>query len=288
MARNGSGTYSLPSGNPVVTGTTIQSTWANTTLSDIATALTQSLSQDGQTPVIANLPMGGFKLTGLGAGTTAGDSVRYEQFASPPAIGNTTPAAGSFTTLSASSTVSGTGFSTYLASPPAIGGTAPAAGNFTTLGATGQITSTVATGTAPFVVSSTTPVTNLSIGGSSGSCTGNAVNVTGTVAIANGGTGQTTAAGAATAFGIMGVGQTYSTPARVNGGSYTNNGSKPILVVICANVQSTSTITVGGVNVVSLGGGIIQALSFTFIVPPGLTYSATFNAGSIYYWSEMS
>ena len=35
------GTYSLYStGNPVVTGTTISSTWANNTLSDIATALT--------------------------------------------------------------------------------------------------------------------------------------------------------------------------------------------------------------------------------------------------------
>lgn len=108
MARNGSGTYSLPAGNPVVTGTTIQSTWANTTLSDIATALTQSLSQDGQTPVTANLPMGGFKLTGLAAGTTAGDSVRYEQFASPPAIGGTAAAAGTFTTLTGNAVVATT------------------------------------------------------------------------------------------------------------------------------------------------------------------------------------
>lgn len=47
MARNGSGTYSLPSGNPVVTGTVIASTWANNTLTDIATALTDSLSRSG-------------------------------------------------------------------------------------------------------------------------------------------------------------------------------------------------------------------------------------------------
>lgn len=65
MARNGSGTYSLPAGNPVVTGTTISSTWANTTLSDIATALTNSLAKDGQTPPTANLPMGGFRHTGV-------------------------------------------------------------------------------------------------------------------------------------------------------------------------------------------------------------------------------
>jgi len=161
MARNGSGTFSLPAGNPVVTGTTIQSTWANTTLSDLATAITQSVAADGQTPITANIPMGGFKITGLAAGSGAGDSVRYEQFASPPAIGGTAAAAGSFTTLAASSTVSGTGFSAYLASPPAIGGTAPAAGAFTTVSATGQITSTVTTGTAPMVIASTTEVANL-------------------------------------------------------------------------------------------------------------------------------
>jgi len=79
MARNGSGTYSLPAGNPVVTGTTISSTTHNNTLSDIATALTASLAKDGQTVPTANLPMGGYKLTGLGAATTAGDAVRYEQ-----------------------------------------------------------------------------------------------------------------------------------------------------------------------------------------------------------------
>lgn len=48
MPRNGSGTYSLPAGNPVVSGTTIESSWANTTLSDIGTAMTDSLSRSGQ------------------------------------------------------------------------------------------------------------------------------------------------------------------------------------------------------------------------------------------------
>jgi len=69
MARNGSGTYSLPAGNPVTTGTTISSTWANSTLSDISTALTASLAYDGQTTPIANLPMGGNKHTGVGNAT---------------------------------------------------------------------------------------------------------------------------------------------------------------------------------------------------------------------------
>jgi hypothetical protein len=65
MPRNGSGTYSLVSGNPVSTGTTIQSNWANNTLSDIASALTASIAIDGQTPATADLPMGGFKHTNV-------------------------------------------------------------------------------------------------------------------------------------------------------------------------------------------------------------------------------
>jgi len=47
MPRNGSGTYTLPSGNPVVAGTTIEATWANTTLNDLATEMTGSLSRSG-------------------------------------------------------------------------------------------------------------------------------------------------------------------------------------------------------------------------------------------------
>lgn len=73
MARNGSGIYSLPAGNPVVTGTTISSTWANNTLSDIATALTASIAKDGQTTATANLPMGTFRHTNVGNGVARTD-----------------------------------------------------------------------------------------------------------------------------------------------------------------------------------------------------------------------
>jgi hypothetical protein len=63
MSRNGSGTYSLPVGNPVVTGTTISSTWANSTLTDIASALTGSLASDGQTTASGNLNLGTNRIT---------------------------------------------------------------------------------------------------------------------------------------------------------------------------------------------------------------------------------
>ena len=69
MARNGSGTYTLPAGNPVTTGTTISSTWANNTLNDIGNAMTASLAYDGQTVPVANLPMGSYIHTGVGNAT---------------------------------------------------------------------------------------------------------------------------------------------------------------------------------------------------------------------------
>jgi hypothetical protein len=79
MSRNGSGTYNLPTGNPVVTGTTITSNWANTTLTDIGTALTNSVASDGQTPITGNLQMGGNKITGLASGTSASDAATFGQ-----------------------------------------------------------------------------------------------------------------------------------------------------------------------------------------------------------------
>ena len=75
MSRNGSGTYSLPAGNPVVTGTTITSTWANSTLTDIASALTQSVSADGQTPMTGSLNMASNKIIALGTPTASTDAV---------------------------------------------------------------------------------------------------------------------------------------------------------------------------------------------------------------------
>lgn len=65
MARNGNGTFSLVAGNPVITGSVISSTWANNTLSDIATALTASVANDGQTPILADQDFGGFGINNL-------------------------------------------------------------------------------------------------------------------------------------------------------------------------------------------------------------------------------
>jgi hypothetical protein len=79
MSRNGSGTYTLPAGNPVVTGTTIASTWANTTLSDIASALTDSIAADGQTTMTGQLDLGNNKIINLANGTNSTDATTLGQ-----------------------------------------------------------------------------------------------------------------------------------------------------------------------------------------------------------------
>ena len=79
MSRNGSGTFNLTAGNPVVSGTTISSTWANTTLSDIANGLTQSISADGQTPITGALQMNSNQINGLANGTSATDAINLSQ-----------------------------------------------------------------------------------------------------------------------------------------------------------------------------------------------------------------
>lgn len=55
MPRNANGVYSLPSGNPVVPGTLIESTWANPTMSDLGNEITKSLPRDGTAPMTGPL-----------------------------------------------------------------------------------------------------------------------------------------------------------------------------------------------------------------------------------------
>ena len=83
MARDASGNYTLPSGNPVVTGTTITTTWANDTLADLANEMTNSLSRSGQ---------GGMTTTMTFLdGTPAAPAIA---FTSEPALGFNRPAVG--------------------------------------------------------------------------------------------------------------------------------------------------------------------------------------------------
>ena len=81
MPRNGSGTYILPvnSWNPATNGNSATAADWQSLIDDVESAVTQSLSADGQTPMTGNLNANNNKITNLAAGSASGDSLRWQQ-----------------------------------------------------------------------------------------------------------------------------------------------------------------------------------------------------------------
>ncbi|WP_146123561.1 tail fiber domain-containing protein [Burkholderia multivorans] len=132
MPRNGSGTYQLPAGNPVVTGTTISSSgWANPTLADIASALTASIAVDGQTVPTANLPMGNFRHVNVSSGQATNEyaSVGQIQNAGLPLLSGAPPTTMTVTGLVINEPASGTTTLTVNAASDPNGANIKLAGN---------------------------------------------------------------------------------------------------------------------------------------------------------------
>lgn len=72
MPFNGAGSYTPPAADfPAVANTLIESAKFNNILNDVATALSTCITKDGQTTVTANIPFGGFALTGVASGLAA-------------------------------------------------------------------------------------------------------------------------------------------------------------------------------------------------------------------------
>lgn len=81
MSYNGNGVFNInTAGQPVVAGTIISATAFNALTTDLANGLTTCLTKDGQTTPTANIPMGGFRITGLGAAVATTDAVNYQVF----------------------------------------------------------------------------------------------------------------------------------------------------------------------------------------------------------------
>lgn len=75
MPFNGSGAYNLPSPeSPAVSGTAITASDRNTIDTDIATALSNTITKDGQTTITANIPFNSKKITNLADGSADTDA----------------------------------------------------------------------------------------------------------------------------------------------------------------------------------------------------------------------
>lgn len=81
MARNGSGTFNrlYDWTDERDAGNDIDSTKMDAEMDGMATALTDSIAKNGETTPTANLPMGGFKHTGVAVGSARTDYARLDQ-----------------------------------------------------------------------------------------------------------------------------------------------------------------------------------------------------------------
>lgn len=76
------GVYTVPEGSQAVEGNIISPSAFNALLADLATALSAAVLKDGTQIIAANLPLAGFKVTGLGAGSTYTDALNVGQLVS--------------------------------------------------------------------------------------------------------------------------------------------------------------------------------------------------------------
>jgi hypothetical protein len=214
-------------------------------LNGIATGLSTCLLRDGTQTVIANIPMSGYKFTGLGAATGTGQAVIYDQLtgyaplASPAFTGTpTVPTAtiGTNSTVAASTAYVLTAISGYapLANPAFTGTptapTATAGTNSTVLATTAFVTSAVAAGTFSSAYTAPTRV----------------------------------------------LGNTYTNGATWRLVMATFNGAPVAGATILTPVVGGVTLPAGYIS----SGGSPYTGPMTFAVPPGATYSITASGNS--------
>ena len=268
MSRNGSGTYTLPAGNPVVTSTTIASTWANNTMTDLATAMTDSVAADGQTPMTGPLNMNSNKVTNLATGTVSGDGINFTQFNTPTFGGAVV--CSSTLAVAGDATMSGTG---QLKIPNGTTGqrsATPVSGMIrfnSTLsqyeGYTSYAGATISTIT--FVTTTAT----LTTATAHGLTTGNTVFITGTTPAAYSGTFVITVTGTTTFTytmlstpannaTVMGS-YTYGNWAQIGGGATGNGGDQVFVengVTVTANYTLSTNKNAMSVGPITINSGI--------------------------------
>ncbi len=205
-SRNSSGTYSLPAGQPVVSGTTISSSVHNALASDIATELTSSLDRSGRGAMLAPLQ--------LTNGTNAAPSLT---FATDP----------------------DTGFYRAGANNPAISAGGVQAQSWTTAGSTFPLTLGV-TGVLSTThgILATQATTDTAALGAVGNGSAPGITATGGAT----GAGATLLGGGTSGAGVVAT----AAAGNSNGGTFTGSGTRPGVYGIGGTTGNGAEFSAGG------------------------------------------
>ena len=241
MPRNGSGTYTLPSGNPVSSNTTIEANWANTTLEDIGTELTDSLSRNGEGGMLASLRM--FAGTSSVPGAAWADETTSGFYWAGAdewyAVSVTTPVV-KFT----SSEVTIPAGVTFTATDALVGKATNLAG-----GAANKIAVQSAADTTTFIDAPTVSNTFLEWSGSAFQWSANPAGSVTSVDVSGGTTGLTTSGGPVTTSGTITLGGTLGV---ANGGT----GVATLTGIVKGSGTSAFSAAVAGTDYIAPGGAL--------------------------------
>ena len=245
MPRNGSGTYTLPSGNPVVANTTIEANWANTTLDDVGNERTESLSRNGEGGMLAALRTyaGTASVPGVAWADETTSGFYWAGADEWYAISVTTPVV-KFTSTEVTIP---TGV-TFTATDALVGKATNLAG-----GAANKIPVQSGADTTTFIDAPTVSNTFLEWSGSAFQWVANALGTVTSVDVSGGTTGLTTSGGPVTTSGTITLAGTL---AATNGGTAQSTWTTgDILYASASNTLDKLTVGTSG-QVLTIAGGV--------------------------------
>jgi hypothetical protein len=142
---------------------------------------------------------------------------------------------------------------------------------------------------------STFTANSVVLGNGTSSLAGNMVapSTSGNLLVSNGTTWQSRSlASSGVKLGLGITGESWSSPSRSSGTTYTNSNAYPIMVNVTVQLTANgcnAQLIVGGVTVYRYGiAGFFSEGTLTAIVPPGTTYLVTVTNMNVIGWAELS
>lgn len=244
MPFNGSGTYTPAAAPnfPAVSGAAINSTYYNAVINDIATAMSNAITRDGQGKPSAAINWNGQNLTAVGAFQAASVTLTAPLPVGSGGTGLDNSTAANGTLLIGN----GVGFSrATLTAGASISITNNAGGITIAAVGGGSVSSIDASGGTTGLTFSGGPIT-----------TAGTLTMAGTLAIANGGTGSTTAAAARTALGAAASGAITANGCTVNTGKLVGRTTAAAGALEEITPGATLSLTAGGLSVLSVPNAV--------------------------------